>query len=68
MFCYDSGYRRWPRGYSSFYDPIYAYPRGEGYSFYKKRGRGEHFIRWFKGNKEIVRAKMDKYMIHNSAF
>jgi hypothetical protein len=40
--------------------PIFAYRRGEGYSFYSKTKHGEKFICWLKGGKEEVSRKMDK--------
>jgi hypothetical protein len=55
MFCYYT-----PNKFS-IRDSVFAYPKGEGFSFYSKNRQGQKFLRWFKGNKEEVCAKMDKF-------
>ena len=43
-------------------NPIFAYRRGDGYSFYIKTRHKEEFFKWFKGDKSETKTKMDKFI------
>jgi len=60
MFCYKS-YNNFSHG-----SPIFAYPRGAGYSFYFHTKHGDKFYKWFKGSKIEVIAKMNKFEDNNT--